>query len=159
MTYLRTIGLATLFLAMATRASADITAFIGTNTTPSSRAAAGIAVGFSLVIVGFEFEYSSTGSDVGSNAPSLKSGMANIFLQTPVALFHVQPYLTTGAGVYQEVLGPHSDTSVGANIGGGVKIPLAGPLQLRVDYRVFKLGSNALDSPAQRIYIGANLKF
>ena len=151
MTYIRTLGLATLFLAVANQASADITAFIGADTTPSSRPAAGIAVGFSLVIVGFEFEYSSTASDVGSNAPSLKSGMANVFIQTPVALFHVQPYLTTGAGVYQEVLGSQSDTSVGANIGGGVKIPLIGPLQLRVDYRVFKLGSSALYSPSQRI--------
>ena len=41
----------------------------------------------------------------------------------------------------------------------GVKMSLAGPLRLRVDYRVFKLGSGALYSPAHRIYAGLNLKF
>jgi hypothetical protein len=40
-----------------------------------------------------------------------------------------------------------------------VKISLVGPLALRVDYRVFKLGSGALYSPAHRIYAGLNLKF
>jgi hypothetical protein len=44
------------------------------------------------------------------------------------------------------------------NTGGGVKVSLAGPLRLRVDYRVFKLGSGALYSPAHRIYAGLNLK-
>jgi hypothetical protein len=40
-----------------------------------------------------------------------------------------------------------------------VKIDLIGPLRLRVDYRVLKLGSGALVSPAHRIYAGLNLKF
>jgi len=30
---------------------------------------------------------------------------------------------------------------------------------LRVDYRVFKLGSGALYSPAHRVYVGLNLTF
>jgi hypothetical protein len=40
-----------------------------------------------------------------------------------------------------------------------VKIALVGPLRLRVDYRVFNLGSGALNSPAHRIYTGLNLSF
>jgi hypothetical protein len=36
---------------------------------------------------------------------------------------------------------------------------LIGPVRLRVDYRVFRLGSGALHSPAHRIYAGLNLKF
>jgi hypothetical protein len=40
-----------------------------------------------------------------------------------------------------------------------VKVTLAGPIRLRVDYRVFKLGSGALYTPAHRIYAGLNLKF
>jgi opacity protein-like surface antigen len=75
-----------------------------------------------------------------------------------VAIFGVQPYFTTGAGLYRETLGTHQDTSFGFNTGGGVKITLIGPLRLRVDYRVFKLGSDALYSPAHRIYVGLNLK-
>ena len=81
-----------------------------------------------------------------------------VLLQTPVAFYGFQPYFTTGAGLYRETLETHQDTSVGYNTGGGVKVSLAGPLRLRVDYRVFKLGSGALYSPAHRIYAGLNLK-
>jgi hypothetical protein len=40
-----------------------------------------------------------------------------------------------------------------------VKVSLAGPLRLRIDYRVFHLGSDALYSPSHRLYAGLNLKF
>ena len=53
----------------------------------------------------------------------------------------------------------HSHTGFAPNSGGGVKVNLAGPVRLRVDYRVFKLGSGALYSPAHRVYAGINLKF
>jgi hypothetical protein len=145
---------------LAAPARADITAFLGANTTPSSRQARGVAVGVALVIVGFEFEYSSTSDnpDPTALAPSLKTGMGNVLLQTPGAISGFQPYFTIGGGVYRETLASHQDTSFGVNTGGGVKVPLAGPLQLRVDYRVFKLGSGALYSPAHRFYAGLNLK-
>ena len=45
------------------------------------------------------------------------------------------------------------------NTGAGVRVSLVGPLRLRVDYRVFKLGSGALNSPAHRVYAGLNLSF
>jgi len=48
---------------------------------------------------------------------------------------------------------------LGYNTGGGVKIALVGPLRVRIDYRVFKLGGGALYSPAHRVYAGLNLKF
>jgi len=70
-----------------------------------------------------------------------------------------QPYFTTGGGVYNETLGAHDETGIAVNTGGGVKVSLAGPVRLRVDYRVFKLGSGALYSPSHRIYAGVNLKF
>ena len=41
-------------------ASADITAFLGTNPTPVNRVTTGFGVGAGLVIVGFEFEYGHT---------------------------------------------------------------------------------------------------
>jgi hypothetical protein len=53
--------------------------------------------------------------------------MGNVLLQTPVAIFGVQPYFTTGAGLYRETLGTHQDTSFGFNTGGGAKITLIGP--------------------------------
>jgi hypothetical protein len=143
----------------ATPARADLTAFIGANTTPASRQVRGGALGFGLLIVGIELEYAFTPDDPSANAPSLKTGMGNLLLQSPTAIFGVQPYFTTGGGIYREELGLHQDTGFGLNTGGGVKVTLIGPIRLRVDYRVFKLGSGALNSPAHRIYAGLNLKF
>jgi hypothetical protein len=140
-------------------ARADATAFLGANTTPSNRPVKGFAVGMGLLIVAFEFEYATTSEDVAATAPSLKTFMGGVLLQTPVAIFGFQPYFTTGGGIYRESLGAHAETGAGTNVGGGVKMSLAGPLRLRVDYRVFKLGSGALHSPAHRIYAGLNLSF
>jgi len=145
--------------AIARPALADITGFIGANVTPSNRLVRGIAAGGGLLIIGFEFEYADTTDDPAAHAPSLTTGMGNVLLQTPIAIFGFQPYFTTGGGVYKETLGTHEDTSFGLNTGGGVKISLIGPLRARVDYRVFKLGSGALNSPAHRVYVGLNLKF
>jgi len=155
-----TVGLALLLLALtAVPARADLTAFIGANTTPANRQVRGAALGFGLLIIGFEVEYAYAPDDVSAAAPSLRTGMGNVLLQTPVAFMGFQPYFTTGGGIYQEELASHSDTGVGFNTGGGVKVSLAGPIRLRVDYRVFKLGSGALNSPAHRFYAGLNMKF
>jgi len=158
---LRHLATTVLLLLVAAPARADLTAFIGASTTPANRQVRGAALGFGLLIVGFELEYADTTdtSDPFAQAPSLKTGMGNVLLQTPVSVFGFQPYFTTGAGVYRETLGTHTDTSGGFNTGGGVKVSLIGPIRLRVDYRVFKLGSGALYSPTHRIYAGLNLKF
>ena len=55
--------------------------------------------------------------------------------------------------------GAFSETNVGVNVGGGVKMSLAGPLRLRFDYRVFTLQGTPLYSHPQRFYAGLNLKF
>ena len=140
-------------------ARADITAFIGATMTPETRMARGVAVGLGLLVVAFEFEYANTPEDLEAGAPSLLTGSGNVLLQTPIPVFGVQPYFTTGAGIYREVLGTHEQTGFAPNVGGGVKISLAGPLRLRVDYRIFTLGDAALSSPTHRIYAGLNLAF
>ncbi|HET9359299.1 MAG TPA: hypothetical protein VFO58_06095 [Vicinamibacterales bacterium] len=145
-------------LAGASPAFADATAFLGTASSPSNRLTRGFAVGFGLVIVGFEFEYGDTVEDPADSAPSLRTGMANVYLQTPGAIFGLQPYVTTGAGVYHESLGTASQTNFGLNSGGGVKISIAGPLRARIDYRVFSLRDSPLD-PVHRFYVGVNLRF
>ena len=148
-----------LTLGLAAPAWADATAFAGTNTTPANRYARGFAIGIGMLIVGFEFEYSVTSDDPSASAPSLKTGMGNVLLQTPGPIFGIQPYATAGAGIYREELAAQQNTGPGLNLGGGAKINLIGPLRLRVDYRVFELGSGALHSPAHRVYAGLNLKF
>jgi hypothetical protein len=143
----------------ATSAFADITGFIGANTAPKSRHTQGFAVGAGMLLFGFEFEYGSTPDEPTAQAPSLNTGSGNFLLQAPFAIVGFQPYFTTGAGYYRETLGTHQETGFALNTGGGVKISLVGPVRLRIDYRVFKLGDEALESPVQRIYVGLNLKF
>jgi len=159
MNRITTLAATLLLVAAATPARADVTGFLGANMTPSSRQVRGGAFGFGILVVGVELEYAFTPEDPAASAPSLKTGSGNVLLQTPVAIFGLQPYFTTGGGFYQEELGVHSDTGFAFNTGAGVKISLAGPLRVRVDYRVFKLGSGALNSPTHRLYAGLNLKF
>jgi opacity protein-like surface antigen len=140
-------------------AFADLTAFIGATTSPETRPVRGIGVGAGLLLVGFEFEYASASDDPDALAPSLKTGMINGLLQAPFAIFRLQPYVTAGAGVYREALGAREETGFGMNMGAGVKVSLAGPLRLRVDYRALRLGRDALETPVHRVYAGLNLKF
>jgi Outer membrane protein beta-barrel domain len=140
-------------------ASADITAFLGTNPTPVNRVTTGFGVGLSLVIVGFEFEYGHTQENLDELAPSLRTYMFNGLLQTPIPIAGVQFYGTAGGGVYRETLDEISETNVGINLGGGIKVNLAGPLRLRFDYRIFTLQGSPRHSKPQRFYAGLNLKF
>jgi hypothetical protein len=159
MTRARTLVFALLLLAAAAPARADITGFLGATTSPANRAAKGFSIGMSLVVVGFEFEFADTSEDLLAGAPSTRTWMGNVLLQTPGSVYGIQPYFTTGGGVYDEKLGAREDTSFGANLGGGIKMSLIGPVRLRVDYRVFRPGGSALVSPAHRIYVGLNVKF
>ena len=157
---LRTTMLALVLLAgSAAPAWADATVFLGAVTTPTNRMTHGVAIGIGLVVIGFEFEYSSTDEDPATAAPSLAIASGNGVLQTPFPIKGFQPYVTAGGGIYRERLGTIENTALAPNVGGGVKISLAGPLRLRVDYRVFQLGGGALYSPSHRFYVGLNLKF
>ena len=148
-----------LALLVPSRAFADFTAFLGVNPTPVSRPVKGLAAGVGLLIVGFEFEYASTSDDTVKGAPSLKTYMGNGLLQTPIPIAGMQFYATAGGGAYREALNDESETHVGINVGGGVKMNLAGPLRLRLDYRVFTLQGSPRHSKPQRFYAGLNLKF
>jgi hypothetical protein len=58
-------------------AFADITGFIGANTSPKSRHAQGFAVGAGVLLVGVEFEYSSTPEEPTAAAPALTTRSGN----------------------------------------------------------------------------------
>ena len=138
-------------------AAADATIFWGFSSEPKTRSVRGFAAGISLVIVGFEFEYANTSEDSLEAVPGLRTGMFNGLLQTPT---RVQLYVTAGGGVFRERLGEAGETSFGTNIGGGIKIPLFGPIRVRVDYRIFNLrGSDVLYAHPQRFYVGGNIAF
>ena len=147
-------------LMLPSQASADVTAFLGVNPTPNNRTVTGVSAGIGLLIVGFEFEYADTREDVAKLAPGLRTYMFNGLLQTPFPIGGMQFYGTAGGGVFRETLDEDPETNVGINVGGGVKMNLAGPLRLRLDYRVFTLrGSDVRHSKPQRFYAGINLKF
>ncbi len=148
-----------LLVMLAREASADVTAFVGANRTPSVRTARGVALGISLLVIGVEFEYSDTGEDSSTGAPSLRTGMFNLQLQTPPIIGGLRFYGTAGGGLYQERLAGNRETGFGTNVGGGIKVGLVGPIGVRFDYRVFRLrGSPVHDNP-QRFYVGFNLAF
>jgi len=148
-----------LLLAAAPHAVADATVFIGSTTTPNARQARGFAVGGGILAFGFEFEYSDTREELEDGAPSLRTGMGNVLLQTPIAIKGFQPYFTTGFGGYRESLNEQSETQLGGNVGGGLKMRVAGPLRARFDYRVFRLRGEPLHEIVHRLYVGANLSF
>jgi len=148
-----------LVLGLARPASADITGFLGFSPTPETHGARGFAVGFGVLVVGFEFEYSSVSEDEVDGAPSLRTGSGNILIQTPIEVSGIQLYGTLGGGLYRERLDEQQETSFATNFGGGAKIRLAGPLRLRLDYRLFHLSGDPLHETYHRLYAGANIGF
>ena len=151
-------------LAAATPARADVTLFVGTSPTPNNHSVRGFSGGIGLLIVGFEFEYSHIAEDQLEALPSLKTWSGNVLAQTPMDILGMQLYGTVGAGGYREFLGagsatPFEETNAAINIGGGAKIKLVGPIRVRVDYRIFNLKGNPINSTYHRFYVGGNLKF
>jgi opacity protein-like surface antigen len=138
-------------------AAADLTGFLGVSPTPSTRSAGGFAISVGLTIVGFEFEYARTSEDDRHAAPSLSTGMFNLMVMTPTT--GVQVYATVGGGIFHEALVSATTTSVGTNVGAGVKISLTGPIRLRLDYRVFALRGGPLYKTPQRFYAGICVSF
>ncbi|MCX6543581.1 MAG: hypothetical protein NTV05_04110 [Acidobacteria bacterium] len=144
-------------------ARADVTAFIGSlkSTAPqaASQTVSGVAAGVTLVVVGFEFEYSHASEDAAAAKAGLSTGMVSALVRTPTG--RIQFYGMVGVGVYRETLGASATTNTMASVGGGATIGLAGPLGVRIDYRLFTLRNpaNADTSTRHRIYAGVNLKF
>jgi len=139
------------------KAWADATAFWGLSYTPTTRTAKGFAVGVTLIVIGFEYEYSHTSEDEPQAAPGLTSHMGNVLVQTPTG--RAQLYFTAGGGFYQETYRTFDTNGFGTNLGGGLKFTIAGPLRVRVDYRIFSLHGEPLYSNPKRFYVGAVLAF
>lgn len=151
-------------------ARADLTAFVGAQTSPSVRPTLGASIGMGLVILGFEFEYARASGDdecqglsgTATCGPTVRTGMMNVLVQTPRGVVpKTQLYATVGGGVFRERFDALDvqETGVGTNVGGGAKIELAGPLRVRLDYRVFKFTGDAVHKNPQRFSVGLNLAF
>jgi len=140
-------------------ATADVTAFLGVSPTPGARLARGVAGGGGLVVVGFEVEVARLDEEAATGVPGLTTGMASVMLQTPIEVSRVQFYGTSGLGVYRERLGDDTETALAASLGGGLKVRVAGPLKLRLDYRLFRLRGEPRHEVYHRVYAGATLGF
>jgi len=171
MRFARLLASACVLLALAVvPAQADLTAFIGAQTSPSTRVAKGLAIGAGVLVLGFEFEYAQVNGDdtcpsqssTIACAPTVRTGMANVLVQTPRGVVpKMQLYATIGGGFFRERFDPLDiqETNFGTNLGGGAKIELAGPLRVRLDYRVFKFSGSAVYDKPQRFSVGVNLAF
>ena len=114
----------------ASPARADLTAFIGAQSNPSTRLTKGISAGSGFLVVGFEGEYAQADGDdvcapVESSfgcAPSVRTIMFNGLVQTPRGVVpKIQLYATLGGGYYRiryEPLEDSQDTGFGTNVGG-----------------------------------------
>lgn len=140
-------------------ARADITVFLGATPSPVNRGLSGAAAGLGLVVVGAEAEVTRWPSVPASGTTSLTTWSANGLLQTPGGLSPVQLYATVGAGLYRETAGMTSRMSTAINTGGGLKVKVAGPIRLRLDYRMFRLQGAPQTAVMHRIYGGASLAF
>lgn len=140
-------------------AAADATAFFGVAPTTTTRPANGLAIAIKVLVVGIEFEYAHIDERTANVLPGVNSSMFNVMLETPTK---AKVYMTVGGGLSHETLGAATKWGVGTNIGGGLKLPLAGPLRLRIDYRIFSLHQTipgSVNKPQQRIYAGINFAF
>jgi len=144
-------------LARPTPAAADITAFLGFASTPDNRSARGFAFAVDVLLVGFEYEFARTQADISTGAPELTTNMFNAMITTPTG--DVQLYATAGGGFYGEQFLDGTSRNFATNVGGGAKIDLAGPLRLRLDYRVFNLRGSPIAKNPQRFYAGIAVAF
>ena len=140
-------------------AAADITAFLGATPSPVNRGLTGAAVGIGLVVVGAEAEVTRWPTAPASGTAGLTTWSANGLLQTPGGLSPVQLYATVGAGLYSETIDRTSRLSTALNTGGGLKVKVAGPIRLRLDYRMFRLQGTPQTAVLHRVYGGASLAF
>ncbi len=147
-------------LGVSAPARADLTVFAGLQSTPEIRPSTGISLGFGLLVVGWEVEIARAVQQQDDGVPSLSTGTGSVYVQNPIPISGVQFYAIAGAGLYRERLDlAYQQTDVHIALGGGAKIELAGPLKLRLDYRVFKLRDAVAGGNPQRIYAGLALAF
>jgi hypothetical protein len=147
-----------LLLAASSPARADLTVFAGLQSAPAIRPTTGIGLGFGLLVLGWEVEVARVSERLEDQAPSISSGTGSVYVQNPIPISGVQFYAIAGAGIYRERLDAYQQTDVHVALGGGAKISLAGPLKLRLDYRIFKL-RDARSSNPQRLSAGLTLAF
>lgn len=143
---------------------ADAVAFVGLSSATDGRPHVGAAVGRHRGAVGFEVEYAGSQGEATLTRPALSTVTVNAVVRLPEQNRRVALYATGGVGIYGESLGEGRGSTNGViGLGGGVLVPLAGVLRLRLDYRLFLLRSSGDERPSNshshRGYAGLSISF
>jgi hypothetical protein len=149
-------AIVTLFIGAPAVARADGTIFMGAALDPAVPVR-GASVTLSMLVVGLELEYSMVPEDLADERPTRQEGAASLMVQTPTG--RTKLYGLAGVSLYRERLdGETTDDGLRLHVGGGVKFAIAGPLGIRLDYRVSKPTGDT-GSLRHRFYGGLNLAF
>lgn len=137
----RTAWLGAVIVMFPVSARADVTMLVGPMLVGGPRPSVGVAYSYCPSVVGFEIEYLGTLGGV-SAADSPAGGIFASLIVQPATTSNLQFFAIGGFGIWSEKFANGDGTGGldAKNIGGGVKIRLAGPLRLRLDYRLFVLG-------------------
>ena len=153
-------------LATAAPARADATLFAGALSAGGGRSVVGGSIGLfareTRSVIGFEIDYTRTLGGARTTSPRISTFGGSLLVQVPIVDRRMNAYAAFGGTLYQEAT-PDDKSAGGAfNVGGGVKVTLAGPLKLRLDYRFFRVrfveASTGSTHP-QRVTIGLALAF
>jgi hypothetical protein len=133
--------LVALMIMIPVSARADGTVLVGLTSVGALRPSFGFSFGYRPSAVGVEVEYVSTFPQNSPGGYSAGGIFGSVFVQ-PVTISNVQIFAVGGVGVWGEGFTGGKRTGVlnAGNVGGGVLVALAGPLKLRLDYRLFLLG-------------------
>ena len=146
-------------------ASADATFLVGLTSVEGLRPSFAWSFGYRPSAVGVEVEYLTTRPGDYS-----AGGIFGSVIVVPMTIAKAQIFFVGGVGVWGEGFDEGKRTGVlsAVNVGGGVLVGLAGPLKLRLDYRLFRLGEVSKEeigaiSPSskhpQRIAAGLHFRF
>lgn len=123
---------------------------------PAPRPAFGWSFGRASEAVGFEVEYAGYQASRDSR-PTLGTIGASAVIQMPTRDNGLRWYGTVGFGMYAASWPNGGGSSGGTRNGGvGVKLPLAGRLKIRVDYRYFRFHADADADVTARRYTGSH---
>jgi hypothetical protein len=149
-------------LGAAEPARADATFLIGLHTPSAPSPMFGAAFGRASGLVGWEVEIASSGKQTPTRA-SAGCFCWNLILQPPLKVGRANVYFVGGAGLYGEVGGGVVATgmSIAVDLGAGLKIPVSGPVNLRLDYRAFLGQAGEADRAihSHRVAAGLSLAF
>jgi hypothetical protein len=139
---------------------------ISTQTRPTVAVSVGTFIEHSFL--GWELEIVDTRGNTKPGRLSMGTIGASFLVQSPVRRERLRVYGAVGFGVFGGDLpdGRASGEVSSKNFGGGLKLKLAGPLLMRVDYRLVRLGEAPDADPAfyehtqfQRVLVGVGLAF